>query len=351
MRLSAQAGPRHAAAAGPGPSPRPGTANRVRLRYGGQDYDLAPGESVLDGLARHEVRVPSACRAGACHACLLKADTGDPGPAGQHGLKPALAAQGYFLACLARPAGDLAVRSGPEVITPGALAASRWLGPGVLAIWLRPASPVHFRAGQHVTLHRGDGVIRAYSIANLPAEAARDGLEFHVRVYSGGAMSAWLARAAPGTPVGIGVPAGECCYTPGSPAAALLLAGTGTGIAPLLAIARDALAQRHAGPVTLLHGAAEPGRLYLGTLLPRCVMHESLTAIRWRTCALSRGQDIVAAVTAELAAGPGPAATRAFLCGGPRTVAAMRRAMFLAGMSLRDICADQFRPACDSPPA
>jgi CDP-4-dehydro-6-deoxyglucose reductase, E3 len=353
VRLSAQAGPRPANGTGPPPAdgadPRPRTADRVRLRYGGQDYDLAPGESVLDGLARHGVRVPSACRAGACHACLLKADTGDPGPAGQHGLKPALAARGYFLACLARPATGLAVRSGPEVITPGTLAASRWLGPDVLAIWLRPGKPVAFRAGQHATLHRGDGVIRTYSIANLPAEAARDGLEFHVRVYPGGAMSTWLARAAPGTRVGIGIPAGECFYTPGSPAAALLLAGTGTGIAPLLAIARDAFAQGHTGPVAVLHGAAEPGRLYLGTPLPRCVKHEALAAIRWRTCALSRGQDIVAAVTAELAAGPGPAATRAFLCGGPRTVAAMRRALFLAGMSLRDICADQFVPTCAGP--
>ena len=74
-------------------------------------------------------------------------------------------------------------------------------------------------------------------------------------------------------------------------------------------------------------------------------MHKSLAAIHWRACALSRGQDIVAAVTAEVAAGPGPAVTRAFLCGGPHTVAAMRRALFLAGMSLRDSCAHQFLPA------
>jgi ferredoxin-NADP reductase len=156
-------------------------------------------------------------------------------------------------------------------------------------------------------------------------------------------MSGWLATAAPGTRVGIGVPAGDCFYIPppGAPAVSLLLAGTGTGIAPLLAIARDALAHGHAGPVAVLHGAAGPDRLYLGTRAPRGVWPENL---QWRTCALSAGQDIVAAVTAELAARD-PAATRAFLCGGPGTVAAMRRALFLAGMSLRDICADAFAPA------
>lgn len=244
----------------------PGRA-RVRLSYAGQDYHLDPGESVLDGLARHGVRIPSACRAGACQACLLKADTGDPGAASQRGLKPTLAARGYFLACQARPASDLAVRSGRDAATPATLVATRWLSHDVLAVWLRPRRPVSFRAGQHTTLDRGDGVIRAYSIANRPAEAARDGLEFHVRVYPGGAMSGWLATAAPGARLAIGVPAGECFYTPGAPAAPLLLAGTGTGIAPLLAIARDAVAHGHSGPLIVFHGAAEPGRLYLGTPL------------------------------------------------------------------------------------
>jgi hypothetical protein len=32
-------------------------------------------------------------------------------------------------------------------------------------------------------------------------------------------MSGWLATAAPGTRVGIGVPAGDCFYIPGAPAA------------------------------------------------------------------------------------------------------------------------------------
>jgi ferredoxin-NADP reductase/ferredoxin len=330
----------------------------VLLRYAGQDYDLDPGESVLDGLARHGVAVPAACRAGACHSCLLKADAGNPGAAGQQGLKPSLAAHGYFLACLARPVTDLDVRSGQDVITPGTLVARQWLSADVLALWLRPERPVSFLAGQHVTLDRGNGVVRAYSIANLPAEAARDGLEFHVRVYPGGAMSAWLAAAAPGTRLGVGVPAGDCCYVPGAPGTALLLAGTGTGIAPLAAIARDALSQGHAGPVVLVHGASEPGRLYLdfcltdgrGTPLPRRAPGPGAPgatpsgAIHWRTCARSRGEDIVATVTAELASLGDPRATRAFLCGGPGRVAAMRRALFLAGMSLRDICADAFLP-------
>jgi CDP-4-dehydro-6-deoxyglucose reductase, E3 len=350
----------------------------VLLTYAGRDYRLAPGESVLDGLTRHGVLLPSACRAGACQACLLRATSGDPGAAARAGLKPALAADGYFLACQARPVTGLEVAGGQDLITPAVLTGRRWLAEDVLAVWIRPRRPVSFRAGQHLTLHRAGGIARAYSIANLPAEAARDGLAFHVRVYPGGAMSGWLAQARPGTEIGVGVPAGECCYLPGTPMAPLLLAGTGTGIAPLVAIARDAAAQGHYGPVVIIHGAVCPERFYLGEFGPAGPAHSAgeprgdtpvqpgitagqpgITAgqpgipgtARWRACALSRGEDIVTVAGEELARLADLGGVRAFLCGDPASVATMRRALFLAGMPLKHICADQFLPSPPPPPA
>jgi ferredoxin-NADP reductase/ferredoxin len=331
----------------------------MRVTFAGHRYELRPGESVLEGMARHGVGLPSACRAGACHTCLLRAVAGDPGEAGRRGLKPTLAARGYFLACLARPPADLTVRAaGQDVMTPATLAGTHRLSQDVLAVRLRPHRAVPFRAGQHVTLDRGSGVIRVFSIANLPSEAVA-GLEFHVRMRPGGAMSGWLAAAAPGTVIRLGVPAGDCFYLPGTPGSALLLAGTGTGIAPLLAIARDALRSGHTGPVTLIHGSATPAGLYLGERPPARLAGPaptgpaptgpgpagSVPAVRWRACACSRGEEITDAVISELRRGPGPAATRAFLCGGAGSVAAMRRGLFLAGMSLRDIQADEFVPA------
>jgi CDP-4-dehydro-6-deoxyglucose reductase len=185
-----------------------------------------------------------------------------------------------------------------------------------------------------------------YSLANRPAEAAGDGLEFHVRVYRTGAMSGWLASVPLGAHVRVGPVAGECFYSPGEPRASLLLAGTGTGIAPLLAVARDALARGHTGPVAVLHGGTAPARLYLGDAGPPWLRE---AGIRWRACARWRGEELAAAVTSELASLPEPGAVRAFLCGGPGSVTAMRRALFLAGMSLRDICSDTFLPASRSP--
>jgi CDP-4-dehydro-6-deoxyglucose reductase, E3 len=321
----------------------------VLLTFGGRGYELRAGESVLEGLARNGVGLPSACRAGACHSCLLRAEAGDPGEAGRSGLKPTLRASGYFLACQARPVTDVTVApAASDILTPATLARSERLAADVLSVWLKPGQPVSFRPGQHVTLHRG-GAIRPYSIANLPAEADRDGMEFHVRVYPGGAMSGWLAGARPGAELGIGIPAGECFYLPSAPGAPLLLAGTGTGIAPLLAIMRDALAQGHAGPVVVVHGASDPARLYLGEHPPRCcAANDGGSQIRWRACARSRGEDIADAAVTEFAALADPAAARAYLCGGAGSVARIRRALFMAGMSLRAIQADEFVPVVTS---
>src|ERR1019366_6954129 len=122
-----------------------------------------------------------------------------------------------------------------------------------------------YRAGQFVSLFREDGLARSYSLASLPGEGA---LELHVRKIPGGAMSGWLYsqalhsqalhsqsldRAQPGAQSGVPVwiqgPSGNCFYVPGKADEPLLLAGAGTGLAPLYGIARDALQQGHSGPI------------------------------------------------------------------------------------------------------
>src|SRR6266568_4424434 len=267
------------------------------LTFEGRDYDLRPGESVLDAMSRHGVGLPAACRAGSCQACVIRSVSGDPGPEARRGLKATWLASGYFLACRARPAADLAIATaGEDARTPARLVSSRPIAPGVLRVLVQPDQPLDYR--------------------------------------------------------------------PGSTSHPLLLAGTGTGIAPLLAVARSALAQRHRGPVVLIHGASGPAALYLGTRCPRVLEAEAARAaaagqvaaaggppgarpvLSWRTCLLSEGGDIADAVAGELGKLDGaPGRARAYLCGGARSVSRMRRALFMAGMSLADIYSDQFVPA------
>jgi CDP-4-dehydro-6-deoxyglucose reductase, E3 len=314
----------------------------MRLTVGQRQLDIDPGETVLQALGRHGVTLPSACQSGVCQACLLRVVQGNPGAASRAGLRDSLTNRGFFLACMARPGDDLTVAlAADEAFTPATLESAAPVTENVLRVWVKPANPVEFRPGQHVAVRRSGGIARVYSIANQPREAAADGIELHVRVYPGGAMSGWLARAEPGSTLSLGLPAGDCCYLPDDPSAPLLLAGTGTGIAPLAAIARDAVAHAHRGPIVLIHGAAEPGGTYLGQLTRRAWPQE----VRTRICTQSAGQDITEAALEEFAALPDHASARAYLCGGPGAVHRTRRALFLAGVSLRRIHADGFSPA------
>jgi hypothetical protein len=95
----------------------------------------------------------------------------------------------------------------------------------------------------------------------------------------------------------------------------------------------------------IVHGANDPGRLYLGERSPAShVPPAGGSVIRWRTCARSRGEDIAAAVVAEFSGLADPMAARAYLCGGTGSVTRMRRALFMAGMPLHAIAADEFLP-------
>ena len=77
-------------------------------------------------------------------------------------------------------------------------------------------------------------------------------------------MSNWIFDEVKiGESVDIQGPSGACFYLSGAPEQGLLLIGSGTGLAPLVAIARDALNDSHSGQVRLYHGARESAGLYL----------------------------------------------------------------------------------------
>jgi NAD(P)H-flavin reductase len=104
-----------------------------------------------------------------------------------------------------------------------------------------------------------DGLTRSYSLASLASDSL---LELHVAVRPWGFMSRWLTTSI-GQPVGLRGPFGECCYRPDNRRRPLLLIGTGTGLAPLMGVLRDALTRGHSGPIRIYHGARNLDGLYL----------------------------------------------------------------------------------------
>ncbi len=309
------------------------------VTWGTQQIEVLPSETVLDALLRAGAPVSHSCRAGVCQSCLLHATEGPVPPASQAGLKPALAEQGYFLACVCRPEQDFAATlPDPGVRTATRLVATSWLSDTVLRVALECAEPLRHRAGQYLTLFRADGLGRSYSIASLPEDGM---IELHVRVIPNGRMSSWLAGAAqPGAELTVQGPAGTCFYTTGAPGQPLLLIGTGTGLAPLYGIVRDALGQGHDGPVWLYHGALDERGLYLVKELE--ALHARHPNFHYRPALLNRDGPLPEVV---LAAHPKLAGWRGYVCGDPQIVNLLKKSLFLAGMASREINCDAFVPA------
>lgn len=320
-----------------------------KLTLGEQSLTTNEGESVLECLERNGVRIPSSCRAGACQSCLMRATSGEVPADGQRGLKDTQRARGFFLSCVTRPTGDLTLsladvdgeKLWAQVIE------SRFLSANVLRLRLLPERPFSYRSGQFINVIREDGLTRSYSLASVPEEDSF--LELHVRMIEGGQMTSWLRTLTPGQRVQLRGPSGECFYVEGRPEQPLLLAGAGTGLAPLYGIARAAIRSGHTGPVALLHGAREPAGLYLVDELRE--LGRSRGNLTYSPCVLQdpeAGQgaerpwevgSLGAVLTSRFAKLNG---WRVFLCGDPELVSSMRRQVFLSGASRRDIAADAF---------
>jgi NAD(P)H-flavin reductase len=183
----------------------------------------------------------------------------------------------------------------------------------------------------------------------LPEEGE---LELHVRRIAGGRMSGWLHdEARVGDRVAVLGPSGDCFYVPGNPEQPLLLAGTGTGLAPLYGILRDALKHGHCGPIQLFHGALHAGGLYLVDELRRLVHRHSQVEY---TPAILNGPE-----AAGMSVGPIDQVVlkrfpklngwRGYVCGDPALVQLLKKKLFLSGMASREIYADAFLPAAQNP--
>jgi NAD(P)H-flavin reductase/ferredoxin len=318
----------------------------AQVSYEGAAYPLLPGETVLDGLLRHGQPIPHACKAGSCGSCLLRASAGEVPVQAQAGLKEAWKLQGYFLACVAIPLEDLTLAPpGDDVRIRARIVDLQALSESVLRVRLRCEAPFHYRAGQYLTLSR-DGCSRSYSIASLPAEGH---LELHIRLIRGGQMSGWLSsEARVGDEVAVAGPMGECFYVAGQEDQPILLAGAGTGLAPLYGVLQDAIQSRHRGPIWLFHGALRREGLYLHyRLLEMSHWHEG---VHYRPV-LRDG----AGVEDGMLAGelddvvfqqfPALRGWRTYFCGDPGLVQRMKKRAFLAGAALKQIHVDSFLPS------
>ena len=315
-----------------------------KVVYGGQSYECGE-KSVLDCLTAQGVPVPSSCRSGVCQTCLMRAVKGEVPEKAKAGLKPTLVVQNYFLACSCYPETDI------EVVLPeagmGKIAATvthiELLNADILGIRLKPTLPFEYRAGQFINLFKDATTARCYSLASVPA--LDEELFLNVRKVPGGLVSGWVfASLKAGDEITISEATGDCFYVPGSPEQNILLVATGSGLAPLYGIIRDAILNEHQGNLSLYHGNYNVDGFYLVRELEKLAQtHRNFSYV---PC-VSEGQAPSGyapgmVLDIALADHPDLSGWRVFLCGNRAMVNAAKQETFLAGASMRDIFADPF---------
>ena len=317
------------------------------ILFQGERYAALEGESVLDCLLRHGIALSHSCKSGVCQSCIVRATAGEIPAKAQSGLRDTLRAQGYALACSFVPESDVEIALIDTALlrTRAQIVAIEPLNATVMHLLVRPEKPIEHRAGQYMNLVREDGLVRSYSIASVPEDDSD--LSFHVALVADGRMSGWVhSGAAHGAAIEILGPVGNCFYVPGAPEQPLFLAGTGTGLAPLYGIVRDALRCGHAGTIHLFHGSIRPEGLYLVEELR--ALAARFPNLRYYPCALQGEADGVSIMPLDqlgLQTVPKLGGHKVYLCGHPDFVRMMQRKVFLAGASLADIYADAFVPS------
>ncbi|WP_194788948.1 iron-sulfur-binding ferredoxin reductase [Pseudomonas sp. UFMG81] len=299
------------------------------LRVGEHRFTVPPASNLLDALNDAGCAVPYSCRAGSCHACLVRCLDGVPDDAKPEALAADKREQGWRLACQCSVSSDLRLelfdprRDG----VPAKVSELDWFG-DVLRLRLRPERPFRYQAGQHLVLWR-EGVARPYSLASLPGED--DFLEFHLDCRRPGAFCDQARRLQVGDEVRLGeLRGGALHYDPEWNDRPLWLLAVGTGIAPLMGVLREALRQGHQGPVRVWH---VDDTCYLEQTIVRLavgnidLMFSCVSRSQWTTF-LNDLQP--------------PRQTIALVCGGPQRVQALTRRLLVAGLARRQVFADAF---------
>ncbi|TSH90790.1 2Fe-2S iron-sulfur cluster binding domain-containing protein [Verticiella sediminum] len=241
--------------------------HRVQIQETGAMFVVQPGETVLEAGLRAGVAMAHECQFGGCGTCRVRVIEGE---VGYDDMPMALveeeAAAGFALACQARPHSDLVLstaRNEPcaePVWTQAEVQEVAALAGDVLHVRLAFAAdiPAH-RPGQYLKLRTPVGE-RSFSMASPPRGREVD---LHVRCLPDGRFTSGVLRDwRPGTPVEVELPHGDF-YFRARDDRPLIMAVTGTGLAPVKSILEGLMDDDACPPVWLYRGARTESDLYL----------------------------------------------------------------------------------------
>jgi ferredoxin-NADP reductase/ferredoxin len=305
------------------------------LRVGDRRWSVPVSTNLLDALNGGGIAVPYSCRAGSCHACLVRCIAGEPLDALPQALDASKREQGWRLACQCQLVEDLSVEIFDPLRDglPATVFGVDWLSTDVLRLRLQPARPLRYRAGQHLVLWTSTGIARPYSLASLPDE---DGfLEFHLDCRRPGAFVDAARQLNVGDAIRLGeLRGGALQYDADWQERPLLLLAAGTGLGPLWGVLREALRQEHQGPIRLMHVVPNSSEHYLADALHSLAVEHPQLQIE-----LVEASGFEAALAALRIASR---QTIALVCGSPANVERYRKRLYIAGLPRGQVLADVF---------
>lgn len=230
-----------------------------RLTINGKPVSAAAGTTLIDAGLQGGIVIPQDCCTGLCGTCRVEVVSGAVDAAGTEEM-------GSVLACQAKLKGDAEIRFEPQPVamkTGGVVTAVRDLGGEIVEVIVEVTKPVPYLPGQYVKVEFAGFPARDYS-PTLTLDGLREinQLIFHIRRMDDGIVSAALGHAiVPGKKVKVRGPFGHAFLRQGD--GRIVLISTGTGFAPVWAIAVAArLGQPHR-PVTVIASARDPRNLYM----------------------------------------------------------------------------------------
>lgn len=305
------------------------------LHVGERHWSVATGSNLLDALNLAGVAVPYSCRAGSCHACLVRCQ-GEVEDKQPDALSPAQRQDGWRLACQCQVVGDVQVETFDPLRDglPARVVGVDWLNASVLRLRLQPERGLRYRAGQHLVVWAGQ-VARPYSLASLPQEDPF--LEFHLDCRQPGEFINIARQLQLGDDLRLGeLRGGALQYDPDWHSRPLWLLAAGTGLGPLWGVLREALRQDHQGAIRVIHLAHDADAHYLAEPLAQLALqHPNVTVELWTAAELTQALAQLRLVSRQ---------TLALLCGHPVSVEAFSKRLFLAGLPRNQLLADVFVP-------
>lgn len=247
------------------------SASKKRLatvEINGRSISLEPRETVLQAALRSGIDFPNSCRVGGCGTCKCRLAGGEVKELTETGylLSKQEIDDGYILACQSVPRSDVRIevdlssRASRRTVK-GRVAQKEQVTHDIARVTVQLDEPLTYRSGQFASLRIDglEGVTRSYSFATPPSDDGQ--VTFYVRRVPGGRFSTLVNdEDIVGRSVTLEGPDGDFWLRP-SEAPMLLVAG-GSGLAPILAILREAVASGVSRPATLIFGAREARDLY-----------------------------------------------------------------------------------------